>query len=319
MLVLRKEVKLGLGVGAAGLGIAAVYGLMAVLSANSHTPSQATATDEPAAVVSPGEKSDVTPAPSKDPSAVTGLPPKEDAIDPFAESHRKDGNASDPWEAALKTGKVQTVLAVTPVPADVSQSTHDNGASNTSIVQNPTNISDVIKTQAPTNATAAGSGTRSGAATGSAKLPSHEGSTETASAAGSGTYTVLPGDTFTRIAAKLYGDRRLASALIKANPNIEPTRLRSGVAIVVPAKEEVASLRGSAAPEAVRTTGAVDASREYRVVAGDTLHRIAVKLYKRNAMWEAIYDENKAEIGNDPGKLKVGEVLKLPKAPTASA
>ena len=305
MLVLRKEMKLGLGIGAAVLGIAGVYGLMAVMSANSRTPGQPSPADTSAQV----QPDPVQIADASHPTAISGLPPKDDKVasDPFLESARNDGNKSDPWTQALNTGKVPTETGLVSAPAPRSDT---NSGQVTAMKTN--DIVGPIVTQAPTDATLVSGPPRS---TGD-KTSAHAATDKPATG---GTYMVAPGDTFTRIAVKLYGDRRLAAALIKANPNIEPTRLRSGVAIVVPAKEELSSLRGSVAPTASPLTGTLDASREYRVVSGDTLHRIATKLYGRNAMWEAIYDANKSVIGSDPAKLKIGEVLKLPKPPTAAS
>jgi nucleoid-associated protein YgaU len=36
-------------------------------------------------------------------------------------------------------------------------------------------------------------------------------------------------------------------------------------------------------------------------------------------VWEDIYDLNRATIGDNPARLKVGMILKLPAAPTATA
>ena len=52
----------------------------------------------------------------------------------------------------------------------------------------------------------------------------------------------------------------------------------------------------------------------HTVVEGETLSGIALKYYasatKEN--WMKIYAANKALIGDDPGKIKPGQVLKIP-------
>jgi len=309
MLVLRKEVKLGLGVGAAAVGIAAVYGLMAVLSANSHTPGQSQNPSDDQAQVATDTASDS--------SAVGGLPPTDDSKtakpqvakaggDPFLESARTDGNKSDPWEMALRTGRVQPtdLVNTAPQPAAV--------ASNTTATDNSTGP---IVTQAPIDVTPTFAPSKH-STSGSNSIAAPSANDATASFAPGSTYKVQPGDTFSKIAAKTFGDKRMADAIMKANPTIQPTRLRAGQTITLPAKEEVATIRGSVKSTVTHATGAIDTTKEYRVSPGDTLNRIAVKLYGRRAMWEAIYDANKSQIGSDPAKLKVGEVLKLPKEPT---
>jgi nucleoid-associated protein YgaU len=61
----------------------------------------------------------------------------------------------------------------------------------------------------------------------------------------------------------------------------------------------------------------VDPRSEYRVQSGDSLHKIAVKLYGKIDMVDKIYELNKAAIGPNKAKLKLGMVLKLPEAPVA--
>lgn len=53
---------------------------------------------------------------------------------------------------------------------------------------------------------------------------------------------------------------------------------------------------------------------EHTVAAGETLSDIALKYYGSavKEKWMVIYDANKAVIGNDPGKIRPGQVLKIP-------
>ena len=106
-------------------------------------------------------------------------------------------------------------------------------------------------------------------------------------------YVVQRGDTLSGIAARfavrggwlaLYAANR---PLIGPNPNL----LRSGGALVLP---------GVAAP--VR----------YKVVAGDTLARIAAGLAVRGG-WPALYAANRQAIGPDPDAIHPGIVLTVPR------
>ena len=54
------------------------------------------------------------------------------------------------------------------------------------------------------------------------------------------------------------------------------------------------------------------AHRTYRVVAGDTLSKIAATYYGDAARYEEIYAANRRVIGNDPNKIKAGQVLIIP-------
>lgn len=54
---------------------------------------------------------------------------------------------------------------------------------------------------------------------------------------------------------------------------------------------------------------------EHTVVSGDTLSGIAANYYNSAARdkWMAIYEANKETIGDNPGNIKVGQVLQIPK------
>jgi nucleoid-associated protein YgaU len=54
---------------------------------------------------------------------------------------------------------------------------------------------------------------------------------------------------------------------------------------------------------------------EYTVASGDTLSGIADRFYKSatREKWMKIYEANKDMIGPNPGMIKAGQVLKIPK------
>ena len=83
--------------------------------------------------------------------------------------------------------------------------------------------------------------------------------------------------------------------------------------------QESGPSRSRTARAPVRQQAAVDSSKRYVVQSGDTLSHIALKLYGRRDKAEELYINNKDVIGSDSGRLKIGMVLKLPEAPTASA
>lgn len=322
MLVLRKELKMGLGIGAAVLGVATVYGLMSLLSSGGGDGS---------APVAANNGTDTIRVPA-DPrgleSARSGLPPAEGEEtaatgntgaatgntgtqgivlpDGPGESARSDGNADDKWTIMFNTGRMPDA---TPVRNPLGNTP---GADTATLTHTP-----------PLNtgsATGPSTGT-TGAISSGTSATSERGNRIIADprtpAPAAGKYVVQPGDTYSSIAGKVYGNRNLYQVIEKANPSVDPRKIRPGMELNVPAKEAVSSDRGSVdVTPPVAATGTIDASREYRVQPGDTLHKISQRLYGKTNRWAAIYDLNKTAIGPDAGKLKVGTVLTLPEAPT---
>ncbi len=56
---------------------------------------------------------------------------------------------------------------------------------------------------------------------------------------------------------------------------------------------------------------------EHTVTGDDTLSHIALKYYGSAAKekWMIIYEANKAVIGDNPNKIRSGQVLKIPELP----
>jgi nucleoid-associated protein YgaU len=296
MLVIRKEVKVGLGIAAAVLGVAVIYGGMSMLTSK---PS------DDVVSFTPGDAATLEVGGSALEEAVSGLPPREGAEadtatasrqpvgDIFAESSRTDGAATtDKWATAWSTGRVNAAVRTeTPAPESAVGL----------VVADATGPTDpVIRTATPTESASAD--TTATAATSGAPT--------------SGTYTIAAGDTYSSIAAKLYGNRNLYHVIEKANPTVDPRKLKVGQKINVPASSTVATVAESV--NDTRTiTGAIDTTKQYRVQPGDTLHKVSQKLYGKTKYWAAIYDANKQAIGPDAGRIKIGMVLNLPQIPTA--
>ncbi len=312
VLVLRKEVKVVLAAAAGVVGIALVYGLMATLSSSGE------ATIDPTAHRASGDGAgtlDVT-APSD--QVVSGLPPRDDAsaaprdgtakdtssADPFAESARNDGKSNVDWATVLNSGKVP----VDATPALAGPRSHETGVAGAASANSP------LVTRTP------GRGFESSSGNDLAN-----GSTVVTAAAG--TYTVQAGDNFSRIAGKLYGNKNLYKVLVDANPTLDPARLKPGMTINAPAKDTLpaaavvtttAETRNAVDPTAAETIGAIDASKQYVIKPGDTLHKISLRLYGKTNRWSSIYDLNKEKIGPNAERLKIGTVLTLPEPPLAS-
>lgn len=113
-------------------------------------------------------------------------------------------------------------------------------------------------------------------------------------------HTIKKGDTYSKI-AKANGIA--VSALTKANPGVDPARLKIGQKLTVPppAPKEVSAT----------TSGDTGSGSTYTVVAGDTLTRIAKK---HGTTVSALRAAN----GMKVSMLKVGQKIKLP-APGSGA
>jgi nucleoid-associated protein YgaU len=140
------------------------------------------------------------------------------------------------------------------------------------------------------------------------------------------THRVASGETFSSIARATYGDSKYFKDIIKANPKIDPSHLRPGMLIALPAKRQAAthdasSTAPSTAPrhQAPAASAAVNSTTEYRVQSSDSLYKISMKLYHSPNKVDAIYQLNKGLIGSDPAKLKLNMVLKLPEPPAQTA
>lgn len=167
-------------------------------------------------------------------------------------------------------------------------------------------------------------------------VPSADTTTATAApapaAAAAGTYTVQPGDNFSIIAQKLYGNARYYTEIEKANPGVDSRRLKVGQTINVPDRSSLAdtttAIQASAAAPVQSETeqgggaaasATVDPARQYRVQPNDSLYRIAQRLYGDGNRWQELHQANRQTIGENPANLKVGMVLTLPEPPSQAS
>lgn len=110
------------------------------------------------------------------------------------------------------------------------------------------------------------------------------------------------------------GEAVLAIGPVEEPPADEPLHVRSGgTAEVAKAADAGAAPTDAAAP-------AADAEQSYRVVRGDTLHRIAKRKFgsAEPGLIQAIFEAN-PELKKHPNKLKVGSEVRLPTWPPGAA
>lgn len=181
----------------------------------------------------------------------------------------------------------------------------------------PTNTTiNVPPPRTPTTPAAAGSANSAGAAPGGNTVSTH---------------TVSEGETLSSIAKAYYGDAKYWSAIVAANPKINPNRLKLGQVLNMPARADViaGTVRPPAAPDKREAGGATSrpapaarpeprttaapavAPATYKVGRGDTLTSIARNVLKDGNRWREIYELNKDKLAS-PDDLEEGMELKLP-------
>lgn len=137
---------------------------------------------------------------------------------------------------------------------------------------------------------------------------------------------VQPGQTLMSIARQVYGDSKKWEAISRANPRLDPLRVKPGMTIRVPVDPKNiqgkaiegagtpanATPPGAGAPSQPRESREAPASpREYVVQDGDTLGAIAKRTLGSSGAWQAILDANKSVI-SEPEDLRPGMRLKIP-------
>lgn len=114
-------------------------------------------------------------------------------------------------------------------------------------------------------------------------------------------YVVEPGDTLKKIAAKFYGSREFWTKIYADNTGSirNPNRIYAGQVLYI-------YLVSDTVKSAENMTGDI-----YTVQPGDSLWKIAKKLYGKGTLYFKIYEANKDVISN-PKKLQVGQKIVVP-------
>lgn len=133
------------------------------------------------------------------------------------------------------------------------------------------------------------------------------------------TRTVQAGQTMQSIAKAVYGDGAKWTVISRANPRVDPVKLKAGMELRIPVDpENVQGVPASAAKDAaaVPTAGerAAPARREHVVAPGDTLSGISKRVYGTTAHWRAILDANKDQL-SEPEDVRAGMTLVIPAKP----
>lgn len=343
--MMRKEAKLGFVVGGILIAVLVVYVLVvpgkkktnqeAVLLDESGKTEQQQAQQssnpqEPAPLAATGtlDASRAEKPPGQTPGAA---PSPAQSTDPFATNttERPKSTEEDKWMMALNDGAVPMMTTSAPPPPLAGTGTKQNGETSLTAAAA---AAAAVKSQATETPTA---GPVTPAPTSEAEVRADPGpmpvtpSTQpingataegSASSGKMNTHVVQKGESIAKIAQAAYGSQAYWPHIIRANPGIVAERLRPGMTLNLPSIEDVKGPAGSGGAaqtaSAVQAGTPLDPNTQYEVQTGDSLAKIAMKLYGSSTRWQAIYDANKETIGDNPARLRVHSVIKLPEPPT---
>ena len=128
-------------------------------------------------------------------------------------------------------------------------------------------------------------------------------------------YVVQEKDTMSIIARRIYGDPSKASAIARANPYVDPTRLRPGRVLRVPVDPD--NVQGVSIEVPARGSserGGSGEAVEYVVQKGDTLGSIARAHYGSIRFADLIFEANRAVL-KSRNAIGIGQKLTLPPHP----
>ena len=129
-------------------------------------------------------------------------------------------------------------------------------------------------------------------------------------------YVVQPGDTIGHISQRLWGTVKYASRILEVNPGVDPSALKVGSTLILPAIEgapRVSSTRDGAegAESQPGPAGPARPGGTYTTRAGDSFERIAKRVYGTIERWPDIWVKNLAKVP-DADRIPPGTVLQLP-------
>lgn len=127
-------------------------------------------------------------------------------------------------------------------------------------------------------------------------------------------YTVASGDTLSKIALRHYGNASLWRKIYEDNRDVigNPDRIRAGMQVkIYPIGTAGQNNTPVNVPAGRTADAAVDGATTYIVQKGDTLWKIAYKVYGRGWQWRRIYNANRDALPK-PGQIREGQVLVIP-------
>jgi nucleoid-associated protein YgaU len=125
-------------------------------------------------------------------------------------------------------------------------------------------------------------------------------------------HTLLKGETIWSLAEVYFGDRNLGMVIARANPQVDPQKLRPGNTLLIP--KDPGNIQGT--PIGEKPVPPIPEIVEYVVHSGDTLTAIALQFYGKVSLWTRIRDANPNQINQDGTNIRPGMKLLIPPPPS---
>lgn len=134
-------------------------------------------------------------------------------------------------------------------------------------------------------------------------------------------YTVQAGDSFASIARRFYGSSGKAELIARANPLVDPKRIKNGRVLKIP--KDPSNIQGKpvgntppagTSPSQSSPTTPAAGERRHTVERGDTLTSISKKYYGTIKKTDLILKANR-NVLTKPEDLRPGQTLVIPPAP----
>jgi len=132
------------------------------------------------------------------------------------------------------------------------------------------------------------------------------------------THTIQPGDTFSKLAAQYFGHAKYASLIGKANPDLDPRRLRIGTAIRIPEAPASVAKQSPTTRPAIARASTIPQERRYTVQVGETWYDLGKKFLGNGMRGVELYELNKERVPRDPNLLRTGTIIELPAGVTVA-
>ncbi|MFK7758647.1 MAG: LysM peptidoglycan-binding domain-containing protein [Phycisphaerales bacterium] len=124
------------------------------------------------------------------------------------------------------------------------------------------------------------------------------------------THVVAQGEILQDIASRYYGRASMWNVIARANPRVDPLKLREGMELRIPVDPD--NIQGRVVgEEGASESETDDTTVEYLVQSGDSLSLIAKRFYGSSKHADFIYESNR-DVLRSMDSIQIGQTLMLP-------
>ena len=140
-------------------------------------------------------------------------------------------------------------------------------------------------------------------------------------------HVIQSGDSFSSLAAKYLGHAKHASLIAKANPGVQPRRLRVGMRVKIPPApltpaQATSSVKQPTTPRKVKVSEPippVPAKHAYKVKPGEGWYDLSRRFLGDGTRWPELFELNRERVSHNPQLLRAGTVIELPRTVASAA